>query len=206
MLKKSRQLESVVERQFFTDLNIANRNNFHASFPRIPNRLTIFIASVIDVACRIFLLNFEKAREVSLLPRAQGKAVLGADTVVVFNGEVLGKPKDEGDAVRMLTALSGNTHEVYTGVCMLYPTKAGLRTFVDADCTKVTFYPLTESFIRDYVAGGSPMDKAGAYGIQDGGLVEKIDGSFTNVVGLPQELCKKLLDMFAAYERLQAQE
>ena len=136
-------------------------------------------------------LALQKATEVAGLAQAQGKAVLGADTVVALNGEILGKPKDEADAKRMLCALSGRAHEVYTGVCMLYP--EGGKTLVRADCTKVFFRALSDEFIEAYIKSGSPMDKAGAYGIQDGGLVEKIEGSFTNVVGLPVELCKEML-------------
>ena len=132
----------------------------------------------------------QKAGEVAALPQAKGKAVLGADTVVVFQGEVLGKPVDERDAARMLTALSGNTHEVYTGVCIVLPSG---ETYTQADCTKVVFESLTAKQIQEYIQTGSPMDKAGAYGIQDGGLVQRIDGSFSNVVGLPVELCEKML-------------
>ena len=132
----------------------------------------------------------QKAREVASMPCAKGKTVLGADTVVALDGEILGKPKDEADAYRMLSALSGRTHEVYTGVCVVSPT-GEVRT--EADCTKVRFCALTEEAIRAYIRTGSPMDKAGAYGIQDGGLVESIDGSFTNVVGLPKELCIKMI-------------
>lgn len=132
----------------------------------------------------------QKAQEIA--PYAQNKGVLGADTIVVLNGEVLGKPKDEKDAYRMLNALSGKTHEVYTGVCLLYPTDSGTHTLHSFSvCTKVTFNALSNEQIKDYIATGSPMDKAGAYGIQDGSLVQKIDGSFSNVVGLPVEECKK---------------
>lgn len=136
----------------------------------------------------------QKASEVAGLPVARGKAVLGSDTVVALDGEILGKPKDEADAVRMLTALSGRAHEVYTGVCIVYPDRYGENKILcKADCTKVIFYPLTKSQIESYVASGSPMDKAGAYGIQDGGLVERIEGSFSNVVGLPVELCREMI-------------
>ena len=136
----------------------------------------------------------QKAEEVAALPQARGKNVLGADTVVAYGDEVLGKPKDEADARRMLRMLSGKTHEVYTGVCMIYTDALGeRRTLVRADCTKVTFHSLSNEFIEEYIRSGSPMDKAGGYGIQDGGLVEKIQGSFTNVVGLPVELCKEML-------------
>ena len=138
-------------------------------------------------------LATQKAEEVALLDIAKGKAVLGADTVVALDGEVLGKPKDEADARRMLCALSGRAHEVYTGVCMSYLENGKRKTLVKADCTKVYFNALTSEFIDEYIKSGSPMDKAGAYGIQDGGLVDKIDGSFTNVVGLPIELCKEML-------------
>ena len=138
-------------------------------------------------------LATQKAEEVAALPQSQGKAVLGADTVVVLDNEVLGKPKDEADAKRMLCALSGRAHEVYTGVCMSYIEKGVRKNLVKADCTKVYFNPLSDEFISEYINGGSPMDKAGAYGIQDGGLVERIEGSFTNVVGLPVELCKAMV-------------
>jgi septum formation protein len=132
-----------------------------------------------------------KAEEVFALPNAKGKAVLGADTIVVSpDGEVLGKPKDEQDAVRMLSLLSGKKHQVLTGVCLILPN--GEKN-IRAATTDVYFNDLTKKQIEEYVAGGSPMDKAGAYGIQDGGLVCRIEGSYTNVVGLPVELCREML-------------
>lgn len=131
-----------------------------------------------------------KAEEVAALIQSQECAVLGADTVVALDGKILGKPKDEADAFRMLSALSGRTHEVFTGVCLILPD--GEKT-VRAERTEVEFYPLSEEWIREYIAGGSPMDKAGAYGIQDGGLARRITGSYSNVVGLPLELCRELL-------------
>ena len=135
----------------------------------------------------------QKAREIAALDVADGRIVLGADTVVAFGDRVLGKPKDEADAKQMLRLLSGKTHCVYTGVCISAPNQNGRVEIAQTDCTQVTFYELSDSFIDGYVASGSPMDKAGAYGIQDGGLVEKIQGSYSNVVGLPVELCKKLV-------------
>ena len=135
----------------------------------------------------------QKALEVAALPQAQGKAVLGSDTVVALDGKILGKPATEAEATEMLTALSGRAHEVYTGVCIVYPTQMGGAEIVAADCTKVHFNPLSKAQIAAYVATGSPMDKAGGYGIQDGGLVEGIEGSFSNVVGLPLELLSRLL-------------
>ena len=138
-----------------------------------------------------------KAEEVALLPCAQGAVVLGADTVVALDGKILGKPVSEADAFRMLSALSGRTHEVFTGVALAADGK--VRT--EYARTEVTFRPLSEQFIRDYIATGSPMDKAGAYGIQDGGLAEKITGSYTNVVGLPVELCHRILNLPEETER-----
>ncbi len=134
-------------------------------------------------------LAAQKAREVAALPQASGKWVLGSDTVVAFRGEVLGKPKDEADARRMLSELSGNTHEVYTGVCIVY----GEKEYIRSACTEVVFEKLTASQIEEYILTGSPMDKAGAYGIQDGGLVKEIRGSYSNVVGLPLELLGEMI-------------
>lgn len=109
--------------------------------------------------------------------------VIGCDTVVVDNGRVLGKPVDEDDAYNMLKNLSGKTHSVITGVCFCYMGKS----FSFSSETLVSFYELSDDEIRKYIAGGEPVDKAGAYGIQgDGGLfVKEIKGDFYNVVGLP---------------------
>lgn len=139
-------------------------------------------------------LATQKATEVAARAEAKGKAVLGADTIVCLDGEVLGKPKDEADAKRMLSALSGRAHEVFTGVCISYPDKGKRKTLVASDCTRVQFETLSPAQIEAYIKTGSPMDKAGAYGIQDGGLVRSIDGSLSNVIGLPIELCKRLMD------------
>ena len=147
------------------------------------------------VAELVRALATQKAKEVASLPVAAGKAVLGADTVVALDGKVLGKPKDQDDARQMLRALSGKTHEVYTGVCIVLPC-GEIR--VAADCTKVVFEELSDEAISAYIATGSPMDKAGAYGIQDGGLVKTIRGSYSNVVGLPVELLKKILNEIEA--------
>ena len=114
--------------------------------------------------------------------------VLGSDTVVAYNGAILGKPRDEEEAAAMLTVLSGNTHTVYTGVCFV--TQTGV--WCEADASEVQFHALTDKQIADYIATGSPMDKAGAYGIQDGGLVKGYTGSYTNIVGLPLELTEKM--------------
>lgn len=109
--------------------------------------------------------------------------VIAADTVVVLDGKILGKPKDAADAVRMLTELSGRTHKVLTGVAVSFD-----GTQLAEVCeTEVIFRTLTAAEIADYVATGEPLDKAGAYGIQGRGavFVEKINGCYNNVVGLP---------------------
>ena len=134
-----------------------------------------------------------KAKEVALRPENMGKMVIGSDTVVAFDGKVLGKPKDEGGAFRMLKMLSGKAHAVYTGVCFARKDGDGYSADVRAEKTEVYFEVLTDEWIMDYIRGGSPMDKAGAYGIQDGGLVRKIEGSYTNVVGFPVELVKEMM-------------
>jgi len=125
-----------------------------------------------------------KAKDVASLNRG---IVLGADTIVVLNGRVLGKPKDEADARRTLLDLSGRVHDVITGYAVIYGTnckkmRSGYVT------TKVFFNKLSDELIDEYIATGSCYDKAGSYGIQDGfPLVDHIEGSLTNVIGLPIE-------------------
>ncbi len=128
------------------------------------------------------------------LPPENGAVVLAADTLVERDGTALGKPKDEEDAVSMLLSLSGRTHLVHTGVCLIGAGKE--RVFHVS--TEVTFYPLTESFVRAYVLTGEPMDKAGAYGIQGIGslLVSSIRGDYQNVVGLPCAALERELNAF----------
>ena len=135
-----------------------------------------------------------KAADVAMRSEHAGKIVLGSDTIVVYGREVLGKPKDEADARRMLKMLSGKKQYVYTGVC-LAAAQGGVLQQKSAACkTAVYFQELSDEWITEYIASGSPMDKAGAYGIQDGGLVKKIKGSYSNVVGLPTELVKKMIN------------
>jgi septum formation protein len=112
--------------------------------------------------------------------------VLGADTTVALDHHLLGKPEDTEDAARMLSLLSGRRHEVITGICL----KLGRRIVVDSAVTLVWFAHLTEAEIAVYIASGEPMDKAGAYAIQGlaSKFVEKIDGCYFNVVGLPVAL------------------
>jgi len=122
--------------------------------------------------------------------------VIGADTIVVLDGQVMGKPKDTADAVRMLSALQGREHEVYTGVATIGT--ADGQAIVRHRKTRVSMKPMDERQIRRYVATGEPMDKAGSYAIQGLGatIVDKIDGCYFNVVGLPLSLLTDMLDAF----------
>jgi len=117
--------------------------------------------------------------------------VLAADTTVVLAGEIMGKPMDPADAMRMLTALSSQRHEVITAVCL----RNSHRTITDLSFSAVWFAPLSVEEIQWYVASGEPMDKAGAYGIQGlaSRFIERIEGSYTNVVGLPVARVYQLL-------------
>lgn len=122
--------------------------------------------------------------------------VIGSDTVVVVDGEILGKPEHEEEAFRMLSKLSGRTHTVYTGLCIV-DTATG-REKVGYRATDVTMRELTPDRIRRYIATGEPMDKAGAYGIQGYGatLVSHLDGDYFAVVGLPVALTSDFLEEF----------
>jgi septum formation protein len=141
----------------------------------------------------------EKAEEV--FAQQQPAIVLGADTVVVCDGEVMGKPADPADAERMLLLLAGRTHQVVTGVAVVW--RAGARPAVEvaAELTQVTMQTLSAEEVSRYVASGEPMDKAGAYAIQGyaGRWIPRISGCYFKVVGLPLALVSSLLE--AAGER-----
>ena len=132
----------------------------------------------------------EKARAVYAL--RPGAHVLGADTTVTIDGEILGKPADEADAVRMLRLLSGRAHDVHTGVALI--SAAGIKSAVDT--TRVWFSPMTDEDISWYVATGEPVDRAGAYAIQGfaSRFIPRIEGSYSNVVGLPVALVSSILN------------
>lgn len=117
----------------------------------------------------------------------EGCIVLGADTIVSYEGRILGKPSDEEDAIQMLSMLQGNTHQVYTGVTVLKEKQGSWKSHTFFECTDVIFYPVTREEIVEYVNSGDPMDKAGSYGIQGvwGAYVKGIHGDYNNVVGLP---------------------
>ena len=132
----------------------------------------------------VMYLSRGKASEVAA--KYPDKLVIAADTIVWADGRALGKPHSEAEAFGMLRALSGKAHEVYTGVTVML----GEKMLCESECTRVYFRELTDDEIYAYIATGEPMDKAGAYGIQGRAslMVEKIDGDYFNVVGLP--LCR----------------
>ena len=163
---------------------------FFSDFTIIPAVGEEKVDKLLSPQALVCALATQKAEEVAASEQAAGKAVIGADTVVALDGKVLGKPISKEHAAEMLRALSGRVHEVYTGVCIVLPSGEKL---VQADCTRVVFEELTEEQIAAYIQTGSPMDKAGAYGIQDGGLVKGIEGSFSNVVGFPCEMFAAML-------------
>ena len=125
---------------------------------------------------------------------SEDEIVITADTMVFLDDRRLGKPKDEADALSMLTALQGRRHTVCTGVTV----RQGSRILTEAESTEVCFRPATEEELRAYIATGEPMDKAGAYGIQGLGalLVEGIQGDFFNVMGLPILRLSRMLSTF----------
>ena len=133
-------------------------------------------------------LAVEKAAAVrGRLPREPRRLVLGSDTVVVLEGEILGKPRDPEDAVAMLRRLAGRTHSVFTGVAVI-ATDAAAPSLRSIE-SRVTLRSATEAELRAYVAGGEPLDKAGAYALQGEGrrFVTRVEGSESNVIGLPLE-------------------
>jgi septum formation protein len=149
----------------------------------------------------VTLLAEAKARAIARQTQEQA-LVIGADTIVWLDNQALNKPKDADDAVRMLMSLAGRTHSVYTGIAIISAGECVLRPALTAfEVTGVTFTAFSEPDARAYVATGEPMDKAGAYGIQDGNFgrrfVASIDGDFNNVVGLPVELLRRLLRAYA---------
>jgi len=140
-------------------------------------------------ACRhVRRLAREKAEAAEA---GDGEIILGADTVVVVDGQILGKPADAGDALRMLRLLSGREHQVLTGICL----RDAAGVIVDAESTTVRFVAVSPGDLAGYVASGEPMDKAGAYAVQGlaSKFVDRIEGCYFNVVGLPVALVYKHL-------------
>lgn len=130
----------------------------------------------------VMMLSRQKANEIAATHK--NEIIVAADTIVVIDNRILGKPRDEADAAEMLRTLSGRIHTVYTGVCVIYENGTSDNF---SSRTDVEFFPLSDTEIAEYIATGEPMDKAGAYGIQEKGalLVKRISGDFYNVMGLP---------------------
>lgn len=130
-----------------------------------------------------YVSRLARVKAAAVAEENPGCCVLGSDTIVYLDSEILGKPRDEEDAFHILSTLSGRTHTVFTGVAII----AGDKETIFYDKAEVTFKTLEPDEIRDYIATGEPMDKAGAYGIQGPAtvLVEKIDGCYFTVIGLP---------------------
>lgn len=137
------------------------------------------------------VLVLAKRKCLDVAQRCPGRLVLAADTLVCVDDQVLGKPQNEEDALRMLRLLSGRSHHVHTGVSIACPDG---RIIDRVATTKVTFLPVSDALLRRYIATGEPMDKAGAYAIQGraGAFISSIEGSPTNVIGLPLELLTEI--------------
>ncbi len=159
--------------------------------PRFSVEPSLFEESAKGLSAYDTVLAFARGKAAEVFSRFPSCAVLGADTVVSLEGKILGKPRSAEEAKETLCALSGKRHEVYTGICLL----SAKGEFCDVVKTAVFFNPLSGELIERYVASGKPLDKAGAYGIQDGyGLVLRTEGSYTNVVGLPLEETRRLIE------------
>ena len=146
-------------------------------------------AETSDPAETVEKLSLDKASAVADLLQAEKEPqlIIGADTVVACDGEILGKPSDREDAFRMLWKLQGQTHQVYTGVTLLLKKKHTWQAHTFSEKTDVQFYPVSREELLAYIETGEPMDKAGSYGIQGGFgfYVKGICGDYNNVVGLP---------------------
>lgn len=130
--------------------------------------------------------DLAELKSAEALKKIKNGIVLAADTIVVLNGEIIGKPNNQKDAKKILKALSGNSHYVYTGFALI--NKSTKNKIVDYSKTKVTFRTINNKEIDDYISTGSPLDKAGAYGIQDdygAVFVKSISGCYYNVLGFP---------------------
>lgn len=158
-------------------------------FSILPSTIEEKIEGIATPADIVMLLALQKANDIA--QKHKEAVVIGADTIVTYDEKILGKPTTEQEAYSMLHLLSGKTHEVFTGVAILYNEEQ--VTFYER--TEVTFYDLTDEEIYSYIESGEPMDKAGSYGIQGLGaeFVKKINGDYFSVVGLPVARVKRQL-------------
>jgi septum formation protein len=160
----------------------------------------IYEAPLPDEAATDHVLRLSREKADAVAAANNGRFFIGADTIVVLDGAILGKPVDAADATRMLSALSGRNHEVITGFTV-FDKISGIHVSRSV-CTEVTFKKLEEQEIAAYIATGCPMDKAGAYAIQGGAVhfVRSINGSYTNVIGLPMTELYEVLQTMQAVE------
>jgi septum formation protein len=161
--------------------------------PETPNK---------DEAPRAFAERMAREKALAAFDRESKNFVLGADTIVIVESEILGKPRDNADAARMLRMLSGRTHQVITGVCLLGPELSQNQTFADvrSETTTVSMNTLSNADVQSYILSGEPMDKAGAYAIQGRASrwISRIEGDYFNVVGLPVSLVYRMMQEHGA--------
>ena len=138
-----------------------------------------------------------RIKAVAIARDLPNELVLGVDTLVAFGGRIFGKPRDMEEAFAMASELNGRTHEVFSGVCLVRAATGEERTF--AEVTRVHFRKLNDAQLRAYLARIGPLDKAGAYAAQDdrGDIIDRVEGSFTNVIGLPMESLAEAMRVFA---------
>jgi septum formation protein len=167
-----------------------------ADIPETPNK---------DEAPRAFAERMAREKAIAAFDQHSKDFVLGADTVVVVDSEILGKPRNNADAARMLRLLSGRTHQVITGVCLLgqeLKQNQKQKPFEDvrSETSTVTMNGLSEADIQSYISSGEPMDKAGAYAIQGRASrwISRIEGDYFNVVGLPVSLVYRMMQEHGA--------
>jgi septum formation protein len=150
-------------------------------------------AETVEATPEATVIGNARRKAVAIAAQRPDALVLGVDTEVWFGRKIFGKPADMNDALRMLRELNGRTHEVYSGVCLAWDAGANERTFVEV--THVHFHQRTDDELRSYLARIGPLDKAGAYAAQDdqGEMIARVEGSYTNVIGLPMEGLERAL-------------
>lgn len=144
-----------------------------------------------DLSPQLLAIHNAKIKAQDVFNKNPGEIVIGADTIVVLNGKIFGKPQNPADAEQMLAQLAGKKHEVITGLAII---RSDGKIFNDYDITEVFFGSMTSQDIKNYVATGEPLDKSGSYALQGGAtkFIEKINGDWSNVVGLPVYRLRKL--------------
>jgi septum formation protein len=158
-------------------------------------------AETVEATPEATVIGNARRKAVAIAVRRPDALVLGVDTEVWFGRKIFGKPADMDDALRMLRELNGRTHEVYSGVCLAWDAGVNERAFVEV--THVHFHQRTDDELRIYLARIGPLDKAGAYAAQDdqGEMIARVEGSYTNVIGLPMESLERALSEIRTMEK-----